>query len=243
MTSAGHAKGRPCLPQLMLITDASRPERVLDRTRAALEGLTDDAGLLPSSRVAVQLRDKTSSARALLDLAKELRVLTGDAGCQLLINGRADVALAVDADGVHLPETGVEASRLRTLCGDRLLIGRSCHDRAGLLRALEEGADYALLSPFFTVPSKGAPLDRAELATWGREMKLPWLALGGIDPIRVAESLEYGATGVAVVRAVYAAEEPRRALDRFRRALVDPASDPQRPRRSPAPLDSDSRSE
>ncbi|RMF88117.1 MAG: thiamine phosphate synthase, partial [Nitrospirae bacterium] len=102
----------------------------------------------------VQLREKGLADRDLLALARRLRALTRDHGALLLVNGRPDIALAAEADGVHLPVAGLPAPVVRALLGPGRLVGRSCHTLAEVAAAEAEGADYATFGPVYPTPSK-----------------------------------------------------------------------------------------
>ena len=188
---------------LLLITDEA--PGLCDRVSRALERA-------PAGRVAVQLRHKSLPADALLELARELRIITRDAGAPLLMNDRVDVALAIGADGVHLPERGlpVEVARAQLPAG---LVGRSCHDAQGLARAAREGADFVTLAPVFAVPGKGRPLGVHGFAQLCRQASLPVYALGGIAPAHTSELRTAGARGVAVIRSVLGAADPAAQLE------------------------------
>lgn len=121
---------------------------------------------------------------------------------RLLVNGRADVALAAGADGVHLPSRGLPVALARKLAAshDRFLVGRSTHDPAEVAAAGAAGADYVVFGPVYGVPGKGEPagLERLRRAS---AHGVPVLALGGIDPSRLAAVAEAGAVGAAGIRA------------------------------------------
>ncbi len=208
-------------PRLLLITDPDAPGGLVAPIERALAG-----GAFPD--LAVQVRAKSASARALYEAAVALRRVTRDAGARLVVNGRVDVALAAEADGVHLPERGLPASAVRALMPDAL-VGVSCHDAAGLVRAGAEGADYAVLGPIGPVPGKGPPLGiegfRALVAARGPEGALPVLALGGIVEGDVPALLEAGAHGIAVIRGVVRAPDPAAATRALIRALDTGARD------------------
>lgn len=200
------------VPRLMIITDPETPGGVLEAVRAALGG----AG---GPRVAVQLRDKSAPARRLVELGRALRETTSEADATLLVNGRADVARAVRADGVHLPEGGLPPHEARAVLGEGALVGASCHDAAGLARAAEEGADYATLAPLSAVPGKGPALGLDRFAALLADARLPVLALGGIDAETVPSALAAGASGVAVIRAVLHRADPAAAACDLLRVL------------------------
>jgi thiamine-phosphate pyrophosphorylase len=185
---------------LYLITDGSRPE---DIERAVREALQD----VPAGRVAVQLRAKQLASRALFELARALRSLTREAGVALFINDRVDVALLVQADGVHLPEQGLPIAAARKLLGAAAQIGVSCHDAFGLARATEQGASFATLSPVFETRDKGPALGVERFAELVAGTQLPVFALGGVRPEHAAALAGCGASGLAAISVVFGAAD------------------------------------
>ncbi|MFW2386784.1 MAG: thiamine phosphate synthase [Polyangiales bacterium] len=203
---------RPGLPRIWIITKPDHPDGPIDPIRRALEGC-------PPGLVGVQLRAKSEVDRDLVPWGRDLRELTRASGSLLSLNRRSDVAEIVEADGVHLPETGLPPSEIASHFPSLSLIGVSRHDRAGLEAAASEGAAYAFLSPVFQVPGKARPIGvhgfREAIAGVG----LPTFALGGIRPEDVKPLVAAGAAGVAVRRAIYDAEDPSEALQAFLREL------------------------
>jgi thiamine-phosphate pyrophosphorylase len=191
---------------LYLVTDGSAP---LKLTAAVSDALRDVA----PGRVAVQLRDKKLEGRALHDLALELRTITRERGCALLINDRVDIARAVQADGVHLPEHGVSIEAARMLLGETAWIGKSCHDLHGLRHAADSGADLAVLSPVFESPRKGATLGVERFGELTREVAMPVYALGGIRIDNASQLRGSGAAGLAVISAVFEARDRAAAVN------------------------------
>ncbi len=186
----------------MLIVDADDVARRLDAIAAALAGGVD----------AIQLRDARVAGGALLAAATALRALTRMHRAQLVVNDRVDVALAADADGVHLPAASFPVATARALVGADRLVGRSTHAPAEAVAVLRGGADYVVLGPIFATPSKsvyGAPLGIEALAAVARAA--PVLAIGGITPERAAAVRDTGAHGVAVIRAILDAPDPSAA--------------------------------
>jgi thiamine-phosphate pyrophosphorylase len=153
----------------------------------------------------IQLREKDLSARALEALAQEavIAVRENSSSARLLINSRTDVALAVEADGVHLRSEDVEPGEARGLSPDaaRLLIGISCHTPSEVLRAETAGADFAVFAPVFEkrdipgIQPKGCAELREACAA-----KIPVLALGGVTILNAGQCLSAGAAGVAAIR-------------------------------------------
>lgn len=191
------------VPRLVLVTDrhatAGRP--LEDVVAAAL-----DAGL-----PAVQLRDKDLAARDLAALAVRLRARTRGTGALLFVNDRVDVALAVDADGVHLGGASLPVRVARGLLPPGRLIGESTH-AAGEVAA--SAADFVFFGPVHATPSKPAgraPQGEAALAAAVRVARVPVLAIGGLDATTAAAARAAGAHGVAVIRAILGAPDPAAA--------------------------------
>lgn len=151
----------------------------------------------------IQIREKDLSDRDLFALAVRVVSIASGSDCRVIVNGRADIAIAAGADGVHLPEGGLRPSDLRDVLRGRLIIGCSTHSEKAALEAQASGADYVLLSPVFATPSKaalGQPLGLDSFSSICRKLGIPVLALGGIDERRVPEVLRAGAAGVAGIR-------------------------------------------
>ncbi len=172
-----------------------------------------------SPRVALLLRDKQAESGALLAQAQALRTITRATGASLLISDRVDVALAVAADGVQLPETGFPIATARALLGPTALLGASRHDLDGLAAAERAGADYATLSPIYASPGKGAPIGCAALQRAAAASPLPLFALGGVSVAHVPELVHAGASGIAAIREVFDAAQPERAILALLRAF------------------------
>jgi thiamine-phosphate pyrophosphorylase len=163
---------------------------------------------------AVQLREKDLTGVELLDLARTLRDVTARHDAWLLVNDRVDVALAVEADGVHLPEAGLPPAAARRLVGPDRLVGVSTHSAESLDAAQAGGADFVFFGPVYDTPHKrawGAPQGTAALAAACRRARVPVLAIGGVTAERVPELADAGAAGVAVIRALLDAADPAAA--------------------------------
>jgi thiamine-phosphate pyrophosphorylase len=171
---------------------------------------------------AVQLREKDLGTRELVDMAYALRDITDKYQARLFINGRADVALAVGADGVHLGVSDIPVRAARRAAGDELLIGASAHSIEEAIRAEEEGADFVTLGPVYETPSKmryGRPLGIQIIARAEEEVSVPVFAIGGISQERVGDVLEAGAYGVALISAVVASGNIKSSTKEFVRLL------------------------
>ncbi len=154
---------------------------------------------------AVQLREPDLPTRELLDLAKDLRALTSKHRAQLLINDRLDLALAVGADGVHLRASSLPVAAARRVMGPERLVGVSTHSVDEVMRAQQDGADFAVLGPIYDTPSKrgfGAPIGLGAIEKAAAECRIPLFAIGGVSPSRAVELRRAGASGVALISAV-----------------------------------------
>jgi thiamine-phosphate pyrophosphorylase len=165
---------------------------------------------------AVQLREKDLPLRELLVLAQELRGLTREFGAKLFINDRVDVAVAVDADGVHLGGQGMPASAVRKIVGNRILIGVSTHSLQEAKDAEELGADFITYGPIFETPSKakyGAPVGCDSIFKVKKEVKIPLFALGGVKSGNLLQILNAGADGVATISAILASDNIKKTAE------------------------------
>lgn len=204
--------------RLYLCTDARRESGDLaEFVDAALAGGVD----------VVQLRDK--SAGLAMEAADELAALEIlAAACArhdalLSVNDRADVALAADADVLHLGQDDLPVPWARRVVGDHVVIGRSTHDvEQAKAAAAEPGVDYFCTGPCWPTPTKpGRPAPGLDLVrtTAAAAPERPWFAIGGIDPERLDDVLAAGARRVVVVRAITEAADPRAAAEWFARRL------------------------
>ena len=173
--------------------------------------------VLPRGSVGVQLRRPGSTARELLSHATTLREICARAGAPFLVNDRADVALAVGADGVHLPARGLSSADARALGIG--LVGVSAHSAEDVARASREGADFAVFAPVYATPGKSAR-GEAALASACRAAPIPVLALGGVDETNARRCIEAGALGVACIRSVLGAADPAAAAVRLWKAVA-----------------------
>ncbi|MFN9244919.1 MAG: thiamine phosphate synthase [Cyanobacteriota bacterium] len=160
----------------------------------------------------VQYRPKQDPSTDLerFEQASALRQLCQRHGALFLVNDRLDLALAVDADGVHLGQGDLPPPVARRLLGPDRLIGRSTHAPDQLRRAIEEGCDYVGVGPVHSTPSKPgrSAVGLAYVATAAKECPIPWFAIGGIDATNVVAVRQAGAKRVAVIRAITEATDP-----------------------------------
>ncbi|MBP2340459.1 thiamine-phosphate pyrophosphorylase [Saccharothrix coeruleofusca] len=163
----------------------------------------------------VQLRDKGLEAKQEIAALEVLAEACARHGALLAVNDRADVALAVDADVLHLGQDDLPVPLARRIVGEDVVIGRSTHDVAqARAAAAEPGVDYFCTGPCWPTPTKpGRPAPGLDLvrATAAAGVDRPWFAIGGIDRERLPEVLAAGARRIVVVRAITEAEDPRAA--------------------------------
>ena len=147
----------------------------------------------------LQIREKDLPAR---DLAKLVRQVIGivDPRIRVLVNSRADIALACGAHGVHLPANSIHPGAIRGIAPRSFLVSVACHNLSDLKTAESEGADYALLSPIYAAPGKGPALGIDFLLEATRQSSIPILALGGVSRDRIAGCARAGAAGFAAIR-------------------------------------------
>lgn len=164
------------------------------------------------SRVAVHLRLKRASARTLYDLAFALGSAASEAGGWCVVNGRADVALCAGSQAVQLGAGALPIPAVRRLGGDRLTIGASVHSEEEARLRVSEGADYLVAGSVFDTPTHpGVKPAGVDLIAVCREAGAPVIAIGGIGPENAGTVIRAGASGIAVVRAVWGADDPRAA--------------------------------
>lgn len=159
----------------------------------------------------VQVREKDLPARALLARVREVIALARPRGVPVVVNDRADIAVAAGADGVHLGTDDLPLMEARRLAGTGLLLGASTHDLGEASAAVEAGADLCGVGAMFATALKPdrVPGGTAYLRAYlGRFARLPHLAIGGITPANVGELAAAGARGVAVSAAICGARDP-----------------------------------
>jgi thiamine-phosphate pyrophosphorylase len=204
----------PVVHVLYLITDSAVPARIPEAVSCALCAA-------PPGSVLVQLRAKGCAPQQLYDIALELREVCTVHGAGLVVNDRTDLAQAVGANGVQLPERALPTPVVRQLLGERALIGVSCHDAAGLSAAASGGASFATLSPVYASPGKGKPLGLPQFSALLRGASLPVYALGGVDATHARALKAAGAAGLAVISAVFSSQDPATAVSDLLAAWTD----------------------
>ena len=195
---------------------------ILDRAAARgrdLEAILQ--GTIAGGARMVQLREKEWPSGRLLPIAERLRERCRRAGVTFIVNDRVDLALAVDADGVHLGQDDLPARAARPLLRRGMILVRSTHSADQARAAQAEGADYVAVGSMF--PTRTKPdfeLVGPELVRKARaDVAVPLVGIGGITPDNVADVILAGADGVAVISAVCGADDPAAATRRFLDAI------------------------
>jgi len=203
---------------------------LVDPAVAGGRTLADLAGLIASSATLVQLRDKHGSTRAMVEEARRLRAVLEPAGVPLLINDRVDVALAAEADGVHIGQDDMTAEDARLLLGRTAIIGLSLSTVQQAQAAPLDLVDYVGIGAVYPTGSKedaSTPIGVAGLreivqVVHARKPGFPVCAISGITAGNAAETIMAGADGVAVISALSLTGDPAKAA-RDLRAVVDEA--------------------
>lgn len=157
----------------------------------------------------IQLRDKSRSLRELYPVALELARLASEIGALFIVNDSVELAMAVGADGVHLGQDDLPLKAARKAAGNDFLIGISTHSLEDALAAQDEGADYIGFGPMFKTSTKdaGVPKGVEGLKAIRDRIKIPVVAIGGINADNTAEVIAAGADAVAVISAVSEADD------------------------------------
>jgi thiamine-phosphate pyrophosphorylase len=217
----------PPIARLHLITPNRTDRSLVDDTLRALE----------AGAPWVQVRTKDGTDRDRLALARELTLLCEARYATCVIDDRVDLAVAVDAGGVHLGADDLPVDVARSILGPEAIIGATCRNPDDARRAVDAGADYVGVGPVFeTVTKVGLPdpIGLSGLHAVTAACEVPVIAISGITAARVPMVLEAGAHGVAVVNAVYGAPDITEAVARFLDELGVPTPRPTGPAPGPA---------
>ena len=185
-------------PLIYLITDGEMTAQNFAEKSAETLNLITKA--IEAKISLIQIREKQLSAKLVFELALQAAKITKNSDTKLLINDRADIALAANADGVHLTANSLSAEIIRANFPKDFIIGVSTHSLEKANEAKENGADFATFSPIFYSPNKGKPVGLEALREVCAKLKpFPIIALGGIDETNYREVLQI-ANGFAAIR-------------------------------------------
>ena len=181
--------------------------RLIDVVRESLDG----------GVTMVQLREKTLDEANFLAEAKELQALCRERGVPFLVNDNVEIAREMDADGVHVGQSDMAARCARALLGPDKILGVSAHNAAEALAAQADGADYLGCGAAFVTGTKldAHPVTAETMRAVTAAVDIPVVAIGGIDEGNILQLQGRGLAGVAVVSAIFAAEDPEAASRRL----------------------------
>ena len=208
---------------------ASVPDRRARLQSARLYFVADRGGLehaldgaLAGGADLVQLRDKTADDREVVEAAAWARERCARHGALFILNDRADLAVAVGADGVHVGQDDMPVAEARAVVGEDAIVGLSTHSIAQADAGARSGADYIAVGPVHATPTKEGrpaiglePVRHAAAHITG----LPWFAIGGIDQQTVGDVVAAGAGRAVIVRAIAHADDPEAVTRALRAAL------------------------
>lgn len=201
--------------RLYAVTDIRKEDTdILKKVEAAYRGGAD----------IIQLRSQHLSDSALYPFGIRWRKIADRYRKLFFINDRPDFALAVGADGVHLGQDDMPMEGVRRILkGRKLFVGRSTHSLDQALRAVKEGVDYIGVGPIFETPTKPTyqPVGLGLIRQVARQIRIPFVCIGGIDQTNVRQVMDAGATRVAVVRAIFHAKDVYQATRDIRKVMEE----------------------
>jgi Thiamine monophosphate synthase len=157
--------------------------------------------IVETYKPSIMLRAKNLKGKYFYEYAKAIRDITLNYGVLFFVNERFDIALALGANGVHLPSNALDVSVVKNICKD-MIIGYSAHSKEDVLEAFQKGADYVTLSPIFPTKSheNATPLGLEYLEDVVKSSKKPIFALGGITKENIDDVFKTGVYGIASIR-------------------------------------------
>ncbi len=170
----------------------------------------------------IQFRQKSGSTREMIQVVRDVKQVCTESGVTLIVNDRVDVAIASEADGVHLGQDDFPIPLARELLGKGCIIGGSAATLEEARKCLSEGADYVGFGPVYPTTSKddAGPVSGISILKGVVEsIPLPIIAIGGVSEENAAEVMKAGAHGIAVISAVCCQEDPEQATRALHRAL------------------------
>jgi len=189
-----------------------KEEEILCLTRDIIKGGAD----------VIQLRVANKSDKEFLSIATKIKKLTCKSKIPLIINNRLDIALAIDAEGVHLGQDDLPIESARKIAPQKL-IGKSTHSLKEALKATKETADYISIGPIFHSPTKPnlSPIGLNLISQIKKKVKIPLIAIGGINLNNIKQVLKAGVEGVAICSAITEASDPKTTTRTFKKLLSD----------------------
>ena len=203
--------------KLHILTDTVLQTRFshMEITRLAIAGGADT----------IQYRQKSGSTREMIEIARNMKRLCSEADVTFIVNDRLDVAIAAEADGVHLGQDDFPIPMARELLGEGRIIGGSAATLDDARKCLSEGADYVGFGPVYPTSSKddAGPVSGIDILKQVVEIiPLPIIAIGGVGAENIPDVMRAGARGIAVISAVCCQDDPEEATRALYQALNKP---------------------
>jgi len=200
--------------KLHILTDTVLQSRFshMEITRLAIAGGADT----------IQYRQKSGSTRQMIEVARNMKRLCSEAGVMFIVNDRLDVAIAAEADGVHLGQDDFPIPMARELLGEGRIIGGSAATLDEARKCLSEGADYVGFGPVYLTSSKddAGPVSGIDILKQVVEIiPLPIIAIGGVGAGNIPGVMRAGAHGIAVISAVCCQDDPEESTRALYQAL------------------------
>jgi thiamine-phosphate pyrophosphorylase len=199
---------------LYFITDSKLTRRTV---------LEDVGSAIRAGVKIVQYREKDLGTREMINEAGKIGKLCKKNDVLFIVNDRVDIALAVDADGVHLGNEDIHYSTARKILGNMKIIGLTVHDIGEAIEAERIGADYVGISPIFeteTKPDAGMPAGIDLIKYIRKVIKIPFIAIGGINEDNVKSVVEAGARSIAVISAIVTKDDVEKECKKFREVVI-----------------------
>ena len=171
----------------------------------------------------IQYREKEKDTKYMIEEAAKIKEICKENNTLFLINDRVDIALAVDADGVHLGKEDMPYNIARNLLGEQRIIGLTVHNLEEAIEAENIGADYLGVSPIFetkTKPDAGKPSGLQLLIDLKENIKIPYVAIGGINEYNIKSVLDTGTRAVAIISAIMTKDNVEEECKKFRKLIL-----------------------
>jgi len=198
---------------LYFITDSKLTKKtVIEDVKSAIKGGVK----------IVQYREKNADTKQMIEEAKEIKEICKKSNALFLINDRIDVVLAIDADGVHLGQEDMPYEYARKLLGNDKIIGLSAHSLKEALQNQEAGADYTSIGPIYYTTTKKdakAPIGLEPIRELKDKLKIPFVAIGGINETNIDDVLTAGAKNIAIISGIVAKENVEECVRNFIRKI------------------------
>jgi thiamine-phosphate pyrophosphorylase len=185
--------------------------------------LEDVGSVIHAGVKIIQYREKDLTTREMIDEAGKISRLCRENDVLFIINDRVDIALAVDADGIHLGNEDMPYEAARRILGNTKIIGLTVHDVGEAIEAERIGADYIGISPIFettTKPDAGTPAGIDLIKYIKKAVKIPFVAIGGINQDNIKSVLEAGARSIAVISAIVTKDDVEKECKKFREVII-----------------------